>query len=89
MSENDLIPALVKTALDDDGKAHIADVFDEDVAPRLMIMQARTGNINCEFAGKAYKSLVERSYLAFSHPIFRPSSSAPQSQSPQNSSLSL
>ena len=27
--------------------------------------------------------------LSFSHPVFRPSSSAPQSQSPQNSSLFL
>ena len=47
-----------KQELDDDDKAHIAGVFDEDVAPRLMIMQARTGNINCEFAGAEYKNWV-------------------------------
>ena len=47
-----------KQELDDDDKAHIADVFDEDVVPRLMIMHARNGNINCEFAGEQYKTWV-------------------------------
>jgi len=47
-----------KQELDDDDKTHIAEVFDEDVAPRLMIMHARTGNINCEFAGEEYKNWV-------------------------------
>jgi len=47
-----------KQELDDDDKAHIAEVFDEDVVPRLMIMHARTGNINCEFAGEQYKNWV-------------------------------
>ncbi len=47
-----------KQELDDDDKAHIAEVFDEDVAPRLMIMHARNGNINCEFAGAEYKNWV-------------------------------
>lgn len=47
-----------KQELDDDDKAHIADIFDEDVVPRLMIMHARTGNINCDFAGAEYKNWV-------------------------------
>ncbi len=47
-----------KQELDDDDKVHIAEVFDEDVAPRLMIMQARAGNINCDFAGEEYKNWV-------------------------------
>ena len=58
MKDNDLTSALVRPALDDDDKAHIAEVFDEDVVPRLMIMQARAGNINCDFAGAEYKNWV-------------------------------
>ena len=58
MKNNALTPALVRPALDDDDKAHIAEVFDEDVVPRLMIMQARAGNINCDFAGTEYKNWV-------------------------------
>ena len=49
---------MIKQDLDDDDKAHIAEVFDEDVVPRLMFMHARTGNINCEFAGAEYKNWV-------------------------------
>ena len=58
MKDNDLTSALVRPALDDDDKAHITEVFDEDVVPRLMIMQARAGNINCDFAGEEYKNWV-------------------------------
>ena len=58
MKDKDLRSAPVKPALDDDDKAHIAEVFDEDVIPRLMIMQARAGNINCDFAGAEYKNWV-------------------------------
>ena len=47
-----------KQELDDDDRAHIAEVFDEDISPRLMIMQAKTGNINCDFAGEEYKNWV-------------------------------
>ena len=47
-----------KQELDDDDKAHIAEVFDEDVAPRLMIMHARNGTINCDFAGQQYRNWV-------------------------------
>ena len=49
-----------KDELDDDEKIHITEIFHEDVAPRLMRMAARIGNINCEFAGEQYKNwLVE------------------------------
>jgi len=58
MKDNDFTSVLVNPALDDDDKAHIAEIFDEDVAPRLMIMQARAGNINCDFAGAQYKNWV-------------------------------
>lgn len=58
MKDNDLRSAPVKPALDDDDKIHITEVFDEDVVPRLMIMQARAGNINCDFAGAEYKNWV-------------------------------
>jgi len=58
MSDQDLTSPLVKRELDDDDKVHIAEVFDVDVVPRLMIMHARNGNINCEFAGEQYKNWV-------------------------------
>ena len=58
MKDKDLRSAPVKPVLDDDDKAHITEVFDEDVVPRLMIMQARAGNINCDFAGAEYKNWV-------------------------------
>ncbi len=44
--------------LDDDDKCHIMEIFHEDIAPRLMRMDARIGNINCEFAGSQYKNWV-------------------------------
>ena len=47
-----------KDELDDDDKSHITEIFHEDVAPRLMRMAARIGNINCEFAGEQYKNWV-------------------------------
>ena len=58
MKSDNLTDSPVKTALGDDDKIHITDVFDEDVVPRLMIMQARAGNINCDFAGAQYKNWV-------------------------------
>ena len=58
MKSDNLTDSPVKPALDDDDKIHITDVFDEDVVPRLMIMQARAGNINCDFAGAQYKNWV-------------------------------
>ena len=47
-----------KDELDDDDKIHITEIFHEDVAPWLMRMAARIGNINCEFAGEQYKNWV-------------------------------
>ena len=47
-----------KHELDDDDRVHITEVFHEDVVPRLMIMDARIGNINCDFAGDQYKNWV-------------------------------
>jgi hypothetical protein len=47
-----------KKELDDDDKIHITEIFDEDVVPRLMRMDARIGNINCKFAGEQYENWV-------------------------------
>ena len=47
-----------KKELTDDDKLHIMTVFQEDVAPRLMRMDARLGNISCEFAGVKYRNWV-------------------------------
>ena len=44
--------------LDDDDKMHITEIFHEDVEQRLMRMNARAGNINCEFAGEQYRNWV-------------------------------
>jgi len=49
-----------KDKLDDDDKIHIIEKFHEEVVPRLMKMDARIGNITCEFAGVQYKNwLIE------------------------------
>ena len=47
-----------KNGLDDEDRIHITEVFHEDVVPRLMKMDARIGNINCEFAGEQYRNWV-------------------------------
>ncbi len=47
-----------KYELDDEDKIHIREVFHEDVVPRLMRMDARIGNISCEFAGEHYKNWI-------------------------------
>ncbi len=47
-----------KHDLDDDDRIHITEVFHEDVVPRLMMMDARIGNINCDFAGDQYRNWV-------------------------------
>ena len=44
--------------LDDNDKIHIIEIFNEDVVPRLMRMDARVGNINCKFAGEQYENWV-------------------------------
>lgn len=47
-----------KHDLDDDDRIHITEVFHEDVVPRLMMLDARIGNINCDFAGDQYRNWV-------------------------------
>ena len=37
-------------------KAHITEVFVEQIIPKLQFMNARTGVLNCEFAGEKYKN---------------------------------
>ena len=44
--------------LTNDDKMHILQVFDEDVAPRLIRMDAKIGNLSCEFAGEKYRKWV-------------------------------
>ena len=47
---------LLKSELDDEDKIHITEVFFEDVVAKLAKMQARTGTLNCDFAGEQYGS---------------------------------
>ena len=49
---------ILKRELEDDDKAHIIELFEEDIAVRLMQMDARSGNISCEFAGSQYRNWV-------------------------------
>ncbi len=44
--------------LSDDDRFRISEIFQEDVAPKLLMMHARNGTVNCEFAGEAYKNWV-------------------------------
>ncbi|MCP4667095.1 MAG: hypothetical protein GY849_12095 [Deltaproteobacteria bacterium] len=41
--------------LDDDDKVRITDIFFEEVVPKLRKLDARLGNVNCDFAGEAYR----------------------------------
>lgn len=58
MTAEEALQPPAKKELDDEDRARIAEIFDEDIAPRLRIMDARTGNINCEFAGEEYRHWV-------------------------------
>ena len=58
MKDQDVAYPPIKHELDDDDRIHITEIFHEDIVPRLMIMDARIGNINCEFAGEEYKNWV-------------------------------
>jgi len=49
---------LSKQSLDDDDKIHITEMFQNDIADKLMQMDAKCGNINCEFAGPQYRNWV-------------------------------
>ncbi|MCJ7809525.1 MAG: hypothetical protein MUP26_04595 [Desulfobulbaceae bacterium] len=44
--------------LSDEDRMHILQVFEEEVVPRLIRMDAKIGNLNCEFAGEKYRSWV-------------------------------
>ena len=50
-----MIPESYINDLDDEEKGHIAELFYEDIVPKLMRLNARIGTINCEFAGEKYK----------------------------------
>ncbi|MBW1780079.1 MAG: hypothetical protein JRL30_05015 [Deltaproteobacteria bacterium] len=58
MIDQDPATPPLKDELDDDDRFRIAEVFHEDIVPRLMMMHARNGTINCEFAGEQYKNWV-------------------------------
>ena len=44
--------------LSDDDRMHILQVFEEEIVPRLKRMEAKIGNLNCEFAGEKYRNWV-------------------------------
>ncbi len=46
---------MIVPELDEEDRLLIREVFEKDIAPRLIMMHARTGTINCEFAGERYK----------------------------------
>ncbi len=51
-------PSPLKRELEDDDKFHISHIFEAEIAPRLLQMDARNGNISCEFAGPQYRYWV-------------------------------
>ena len=57
MTENHAVASL-KRELDEDDKFHITDVFHAKIAARLLRMDARIGNICCEFAGPQYRNWI-------------------------------
>jgi hypothetical protein len=42
--------------LDDNDKFAITDLFFEKIVPKLTRLNAKKGNINCDFAGEKYKN---------------------------------
>ncbi len=42
--------------LSDEDQAYIRTVFDEEVVPKLIKLDARLGTLNCEFAGEQFKN---------------------------------
>ena len=42
--------------LDEEDQDFIRAVFHEEIAPKLAQLDARLGNVNCAFAGEAYKN---------------------------------
>ena len=45
----------IKTELSDEDRAHIREVFDVEMVPKLKKSHARLGMLNCDFAGEQYK----------------------------------
>jgi hypothetical protein len=41
-------------ALDEDEKIFLSELFQEQIAPKLVRLGARIGTINCSFAGEKY-----------------------------------
>jgi hypothetical protein len=41
--------------LNEDDRAHITSLFNEDMVPKLKKLNARLGTLNCEFAGERYR----------------------------------
>ncbi|MEW6667741.1 MAG: hypothetical protein AB1512_21235 [Thermodesulfobacteriota bacterium] len=41
--------------LSDEEREHLRELFESEVVPKLVRLQARTGNIGCEFAGPRYR----------------------------------
>lgn len=52
------VPSPLKGELSDDDRLHITEVFEEEVVPKLRMMDARAGNLNCSFAGEEYCNWV-------------------------------
>ncbi len=42
--------------LDDDDRDLIRDIFIEEIIPKLRKLDARLGNLNCDFAGEQYRN---------------------------------
>ena len=48
----------VQYELDDDDRASISEIFDEEIVPKLRDLHARIGTVNCDFAGEQYKNWI-------------------------------
>jgi hypothetical protein len=57
MMDDHALP-IPKLELEDNDKIHITERFEEDIVARLLKMDARNGNISCEFAGAQYRNWV-------------------------------
>ena len=53
--EEDMNPA---HELDEEDKDHIREVFDNEVVPKLVRLNARLGNLSCAFAGKDFEHWI-------------------------------
>lgn len=58
MSVQHPTPSSITPELDDDDKIRVSEIFQQDIVPKLMMMHARNGTINCEFAGEEYKDWI-------------------------------